>query len=138
MDHKTGCIDCFCSGVTRECTSNYRLYRTEKPFPFIQIGEKLALTDADNRIFASSNFTFSLENNEMVYYPQPYESRYELYWSLPVDLLGDLVLSYGGKLNVNLHSDGYPSSTHSHKDVILRGMGKTLYWQRPNHSDRVI
>lgn len=127
LNNKTafGCIDCFCMGVTKECTSS-SLYRDS----------------IHSRLYGGTGHGFSLITNFED--PQPLESEYNIaqtgrelsfrgryedqevqFWSLPNEFLGNQLGSYGGYLRYtvryNPHESGAMSKNNA-PDVVIKSV----------------
>uniref|UniRef100_A0A182NMJ9 Basement membrane-specific heparan sulfate proteoglycan core protein n=1 Tax=Anopheles dirus TaxID=7168 RepID=A0A182NMJ9_9DIPT len=129
--HETGCLECFCSGVTKSCgTSN--LYREELPIIVDAFDNTISLTDRDGDVLEASNFSFSTSINEISY---TFRDENTYYWSLPHLVLGNQILSYGANLTVTQFVDGdRPLPDH---DIILISKGMKLAWSRDHYDDGV-
>uniref|UniRef100_A0A182NMM6 Terribly reduced optic lobes n=1 Tax=Anopheles dirus TaxID=7168 RepID=A0A182NMM6_9DIPT len=127
--HETGCLECFCSGVTKSCgTSN--LYREELPIIVDAFDNTISLTDRDGNVLESSNFNISMSINEISY---TFRDENTYYWSLPHLVLGNQILSYGANLTVTQFVDGgRPLPDH---DIILISKGMKLAWSRDHYDD---
>lgn len=117
----SGCSECFCSGVTTQCQPGH-FYREELPMNIFD--ESYAIVDRDNRDernvepdFSTSRLTF--ENT--------HQDR-DLYWRMSPTFLGKQLNSYGGNLTFSIESTG--SGELRGDDVIIRGNGLTLTWER--------
>lgn len=116
----TGCIDCFCSGVSQQCTSS-SLFRDSIRTTFAPNRHEFSLiTDFENP--QESDLTVSTYNNEVSFSgiagdPDVY------FWRLPSHFVGNLITSYGGNLNYTLRyvpTPGGLSSKNSAPDVVIR------------------
>lgn len=113
-----GCIQCFCSGVTRECSSS-RLFRAQQRIGF-------ANSAAGVRVRSSQPFDAfrpraepRAERNALVFRDFSEAGSRTLYWELPKQFLDDKVTSYGGKLSYTLRFSGRGQPTRD-PDVVLR------------------
>ncbi|XP_037895157.1 basement membrane-specific heparan sulfate proteoglycan core protein isoform X24 [Glossina fuscipes] len=117
----TGCIECFCSGLTNTCTSS-SWYRDQIVSNFGQSRAPHGFTlirdyDADypsNVDFVSTGSSLSFSNAPTA---EP------LYWSLPAQFLGNKISTYGGKLNYTLSYSPMPGGLMSRStspDVVIK------------------
>lgn len=128
-----GCAECFCSGTQASC-SELIYYRQQIPLPILDESHGFLLTDRDG----------NPQGDERRYQVNPFETKLEYafddertyYWSLPDRVLGNRVLSYGGNLTITQTTEGRGTFVPD-QDVIMKGNGLTLFWQRRNHNDGV-
>ena len=122
----SGCIECFCSGLTKDCSSS-SLYRDQVHSNF---GRSMAphgftlIRDYETPEPSGLNFQsrqtslyFNINNMD----PEP------LYWSLPAQFLGNKLSSYGGKLNYTLSYNPLPGghmSRNSAPDVVIKSVSR--------------
>ncbi|XP_049279689.1 basement membrane-specific heparan sulfate proteoglycan core protein isoform X5 [Anopheles funestus] len=125
----TGCLECFCSGVTKDCATA-TLFREELPVLIDEFDNTITLTDRDGKLMESSNFNFNPSINEISY---TFRDRETYYWSLPHIVLGNQVLSYGSNLTLTQHVEG--GRPLPDQDIILIGNGMKLSWSRDNYDD---
>lgn len=131
-EDRSGCTECFCSGVTTSCSAA-NLWRLEIPInPF---EDQLSLTDRRGQeLIRASDVEVDLGNNR---YTHRLDSRREtFYWSLPARFTGNQVLSYGGKLTFTVGNTGYGPYVPD-QDVLLIGNGITLFWHRGHAAEDV-
>ncbi|XP_017851571.1 basement membrane-specific heparan sulfate proteoglycan core protein isoform X12 [Drosophila busckii] len=128
-DNANGCKDCYCSGVSNQCSSA-SLYRQLIPVDFID--SKPLITDEDG-VEMDKSTEFDIINNMYIYAYPSYSIKY---WSLRGKVLGNKLNSYGGELQYTLlvESNGQfqPGS-----DVILIGNGIRLIWSRPSEDSHL-
>ncbi|ULU04746.1 hypothetical protein L3Y34_017478 [Caenorhabditis briggsae] len=132
-----GCIPCFCSGVTQQCSaSNYR--RTSVSIDYARGDrDQLELTTSDSRQPFSPQ-TRAHVSGQAIEFRSFEEARGQtLYWKLPEKFLGDKVTAYGGVLKYTFKFSG-SGSTDQSADVILRGNDIALQYKHrePFHPDR--
>uniref|UniRef100_A0A182W103 Basement membrane-specific heparan sulfate proteoglycan core protein n=1 Tax=Anopheles minimus TaxID=112268 RepID=A0A182W103_9DIPT len=130
MHHDTGCLECFCSGVTKSCGSS-NLYREELPVLVDAFDNTITLTDRDGILKESKNFNINPSINEISY---TFRDRETYYWSLPHIVLGNQVLSYGANLTFTQQVEG--GRPLPDQDIILIGSGMKLSWSRDSYDDR--
>lgn len=115
-----GCIECFCTGVSQQCTSS-SLFRDAIRASFAPNRHEFALiTDYENP--QETNQEILTYNNEVSFRgiaqdPEVY------FWRLPSHFVGNLITSYGGNLNYTLRyvpTPGGLSSKNSAPDVVIR------------------
>ncbi|XP_041762389.1 basement membrane-specific heparan sulfate proteoglycan core protein isoform X4 [Anopheles merus] len=127
--HETGCVECFCSGVTKSCGSS-NLYREELPVIVDAFDNTITLTDREGTLLESRNFAINPSINEISY---TFRDRETYYWSLPNLVLGNQVLSYGANLTVTQYVEG--GRPLADQDIILIGSGMKLAWSREYYDD---
>lgn len=114
----TGCVDCFCMGVTQQCSSSsyYRdtIFAQPKPHEFGVIYNYENPSDANFDIRSNSReVTIDIPSGDTNTY----------YWSLPTPFKGGKVESYGGYLNYTVRYLPSPSgglSQNLSPDVVIR------------------
>uniref|UniRef100_A0A182JY83 Basement membrane-specific heparan sulfate proteoglycan core protein n=1 Tax=Anopheles christyi TaxID=43041 RepID=A0A182JY83_9DIPT len=126
---ETGCLECFCSGVTKSCGSS-NLYREELPVIVDAFDNTITLTDREGTLLESRNFNINPSINEISY---TFRDRDTYYWSLPHLVLGNQVLSYGANLTVTQYVEG--GRPLPDQDIILIGSGLKLAWSRDYYDD---
>ncbi|XP_037931811.1 basement membrane-specific heparan sulfate proteoglycan core protein [Teleopsis dalmanni] len=117
----TGCIECFCSGLTKQCSSsswyrdqivsNFGVSRAPHGFVLVR----------DYETSHPSPVSFELSNSALQFNQQA--SSEPLYWSLPPQFLGDKISAYGGKLAYNLSYNPLPGglmSRNNAPDVVIK------------------
>uniref|UniRef100_A0A1A9VWV6 Basement membrane-specific heparan sulfate proteoglycan core protein n=1 Tax=Glossina austeni TaxID=7395 RepID=A0A1A9VWV6_GLOAU len=117
----TGCIECFCSGLTNTCTSS-SWYRDQIVSNFGQSRAPHGFTlirdyDADH----PSNVDFVSTGSSLSFSNAP--TAEPLYWSLPAQFLGNKISAYGGKLNYTLSYSPMPGGLMSRStspDVVIK------------------
>lgn len=124
-----GCIKCFCSGVTKQCSSS-RLYRTQQRLSFqggsaptVNVRSFEPVNPLRPRAEASVNAERNLEFTSF-----GEAGGRALYWEMPQMFLDDKVTAYGGalKFRVKFEGGGGPDgSAH----VVLRGNDITLLYR---------
>ncbi|XP_058821183.1 basement membrane-specific heparan sulfate proteoglycan core protein isoform X2 [Topomyia yanbarensis] len=122
--HDKGCVECFCMGVSRSCTSTSMFRDTlQAAFNDGQSGFSL-ISDYTNPEIVATNLAAS--SREIVYRNFG-TSDDTFYWRLPAKFLGNKLTSYGGFLNYTLrytpHSSGGASRNNS-PDVVLHSGNK--------------
>ncbi|XP_062558821.1 basement membrane-specific heparan sulfate proteoglycan core protein isoform X3 [Armigeres subalbatus] len=122
--HEKGCVECFCMGVSRTCTSTSMFRDTvQASFNDGQSGFSL-ISDYIN----PETIAFNLEaSSREIVYRNFGTSDDTFYWRLPAKFLGNKLTSYGGSLNYTLrytpHSSGGASRSSS-PDVVLHSGNK--------------
>lgn len=80
----------------------------------------------------SNGFLVNSAMNEIGYTFPPSSRRQHYYWSLPRQLTGNQIKSYGGRLEFTQHYTQRPQSSYlPDQDVIIIGNGVTIYWTNP-------
>lgn len=115
-----GCIDCFCMGVSKTCTSS-SWYRDSIRAAFnTPRTEFSVITDYEN----PENIPLQIrsQNNEVSFHGSSNDLNV-YYWRLPASFSGDKVTSYGGYLNyTNRYTPlaGGIMSRNNAPDVVIR------------------
>ncbi|XP_037037177.1 basement membrane-specific heparan sulfate proteoglycan core protein isoform X11 [Bradysia coprophila] len=128
----TGCTDCFCTGVSKSCTSS-SYYRDSIHSTFTPSRNEFSLItdyenpdDAEIGVHTSSyEVSFSGSSND----PNVY------YWKLPSRFVGNKITSYGGNLNYTIRYvplAGGVMSRNSAPDVVIRSLNdiEILHYRR--------
>ncbi|XP_070074540.1 basement membrane-specific heparan sulfate proteoglycan core protein isoform X24 [Drosophila takahashii] len=123
-----GCKECYCSGLTNQCRSA-SLYRQLIPVDFISTPP--LITDEFGDIMDRDNLVPDVPRNVYTYKHTSYTPKY---WSLRGSVLGNQLLSYGGRLEYSLIVESV-GRDHRGKDVVLIGNGLKLIWSRPDGHD---
>ncbi|XP_035776536.1 basement membrane-specific heparan sulfate proteoglycan core protein-like [Anopheles albimanus] len=127
--HATGCLECFCSGVTKSCGSS-NLYREELPVLVDEFDNTISLANRDGQVLVRDNFNINPSINEISY---TFRDRETYYWNLPNQVLGSQILSYGANLTVTQQVEG--GRPMADQDIILIGNGLKLVWSRDHYDD---
>lgn len=127
-----GCRECFCSGTTRSCSAG-EYYRDELPLFLVDEQNRFALTDREGRNELPAEFQRNIVENEISYEFNDDSSVF--FWNLPERLTGNLILSYGGNIQITQDTDGTGQITVD-QDVIIKGNGITLYYTRPTYDEK--
>ncbi|CAD6196919.1 unnamed protein product [Caenorhabditis auriculariae] len=132
-----GCIPCFCSGVTQQCSaSNYK--RTTVQTNYGQGDrDQLTLTTSDSRQPFTPSSQAYVSGREIEFRGLQEANGQTLYWKLPEKFLGNKVTAYGGTLKYTFRFSGNGRSNQD-PHIILRGNDITLqYTHRETvHPDR--
>ncbi|VDM94872.1 unnamed protein product [Thelazia callipaeda] len=123
-----GCIPCFCSGVTQQCSSS-NLHRTQVVIDYTRgATDQLEITTSDAHSSFSPQSQGRITGNGITFDAFHEASGQKLYWKLPERFLGNKVTSYGGILKYVFRYSGVgPINTDA--DVILRGNDITLLYK---------
>ncbi|XP_055304959.1 basement membrane-specific heparan sulfate proteoglycan core protein isoform X6 [Sitodiplosis mosellana] len=118
----TGCIQCFCNGVSQTCTSS-SLYRDSTVATFAPNRHEFALiTDFESP--QESDLEVSTYNNEVLI--QNLAGDPDVYfWRLPSRFAGNKITSYGGNLNYTIRyvpTPGGIMSRNNAPDVVIRSL----------------
>lgn len=115
---ETGCIDCFCMGVSSQCTSS-SWYRDSVQAVFTGRNEFSVISNYDapreEEIEIQSSrdgVSFQIQNGDSNVY----------YWKLPVRFAGNKVTAYGGHLNYTVRYVPLPGgfmSRNNAPDVVI-------------------
>lgn len=126
-----GCTECFCSGVTKICSSS-RLSREQIPMNIFE--DIFTLTNGRGQVLNFDTPQPEISTNE---FSTTINGERDVYWSLPPRFLGNQILSYGGELNYTIRNEGNGEFTPN-QDVLLTGNGLTLFWTQKNLGAEVI
>ncbi|XP_052863350.1 basement membrane-specific heparan sulfate proteoglycan core protein [Anopheles cruzii] len=127
--HGSGCLECFCSGVTKSCGIS-NMYREELPVIVDEFDNTITLADRDGKVLVRDNFNINPSINVISYV---FRDRDTYYWNLPSQVLGSQILSYGANLTVTQQVDG--GRPLPDQDIILIGNGLKLVWSRDHYED---
>ncbi|XP_064459482.1 basement membrane-specific heparan sulfate proteoglycan core protein-like isoform X3 [Ornithodoros turicata] len=100
-----GCVECFCMGITKSCSSSY-YHREQEVLKFTSSTEGVHLTSLDRTVTIDRGLKLDPRSKELVYQDFSSHPQQTYYWSLPPRFLGDKGTSYGGFFNLTLRSDG--------------------------------
>lgn len=96
-----------------------------KPIDFISNTIELYDEDFHNKI-DESFYTFDISNNSYTYIEETYSNKY---WSIPRIYLGNMIKSYGGRLEYELRVDSRGRFIRK-EDIIVENVdGRKIYWQ---------
>ncbi|XP_031635070.1 basement membrane-specific heparan sulfate proteoglycan core protein isoform X6 [Contarinia nasturtii] len=116
----TGCIQCFCNGVSQTCTSS-SLYRDSVRATFAQNRHEFTLiTDYENP--QESDLDITTYNNEVSVHDLAGDTDI-YFWRLPSHFAGNKITSYGGNLNYSIRYKPTPGGSMSRNnapDVVIR------------------
>ncbi|KAH9488652.1 Basement membrane-specific heparan sulfate proteoglycan core protein, partial [Bulinus truncatus] len=125
-DLETGCMKCFCMGITNVCTSsNY--YRDEIVPMFDSDGShNFALVNARLSRTITDGFSVNAERNEITFdvFEGIQREQDSLYFNLPPKFRGDKVSSYGGFLRFSLQYTASSSLGRDYTDLDVVLIGK--------------
>ncbi|KAK7503934.1 hypothetical protein BaRGS_00004666, partial [Batillaria attramentaria] len=135
-DNPKGCTECFCFLRSQECA--------QAPYAWSSITVPTRRASISSQAVESvvvDRSGYLVINSTQVFVDPALTSR-PLYWSMPRELLGDKILSYGGRLDFIHFFDG-PSNTVSTQGispmVVLRGNGFELHGDvtglEPSHAE---
>lgn len=131
-ENPDGCTECYCSGTRAECTE-LEYFREEVPAPIFDDSHGYEITDRDFTQDVEDRYQVDSFEAKLSY---SFSDEGTYYWSLPSRLLGNQILSYGGNLTVTQLTEGRGSYVPD-QDVIIKGGGLVLFWQRRNGDDGV-
>ena len=124
-----GCLKCFCSGVTDQCTEA-SLYWSTLRIPIYDDRHGFGLTDKRQGVDKTSQLL--LGSSELVYEYSPSDRRV-YFWQLPDQFLGNKLAAYGG--NMTVYQQFYTTSQTGipliDSDVIMIGNGLALHFTVP-------
>lgn len=117
----TGCIECFCSGLTKQCSSS-SWYRNQVSSNFGRSRAPHGFNLIRNYETSNPSLVTFEESDTSLQFSQQMNPD-PLYWSLPPPFLGDKVTAYGGKLNYTLSYNPLPGglmSRNNAPDVVIK------------------
>ncbi|XP_034241184.1 basement membrane-specific heparan sulfate proteoglycan core protein-like isoform X2 [Thrips palmi] len=121
-NNQFGCVDCFCMGVTRQCSSS-NWYRQQIYAQFTRDTQDFKIVEASRRDEPiTTGIRLNPGSRELVYQDFSRRSSDVHYWKLPDRFLGNKVTSYGGDLKYIIRyvpTPGGQSSRNSAPDVEL-------------------
>ncbi|XP_047486490.1 basement membrane-specific heparan sulfate proteoglycan core protein-like isoform X30 [Penaeus chinensis] len=123
-----GCIDCFCMGITKACTSS-NWYRQQESVSFTNDRQGFELVDKFQEVVISNDIYVDSGQQEIVFSEFSRLGQEVYYWNLPQRFLGDKLSSYGGNLTYSLRyvpAPGGQSSANSAAAVEIYGNDITL------------
>ncbi|XP_070509893.1 basement membrane-specific heparan sulfate proteoglycan core protein isoform X10 [Chironomus tepperi] len=132
LNSKSGCINCFCMGVTGRCTStSYYRDTIRASFATPSVSEFSLVSGYEFPVPVSQQL--QVENREIAY--REFASNDETYyWSLPPSFLGNIITAYGGNLSYTVRYVSQPSGAASRSNspdvVIVSGNEITLHHYR--------
>uniref|UniRef100_A0A915J8X4 Uncharacterized protein n=1 Tax=Romanomermis culicivorax TaxID=13658 RepID=A0A915J8X4_ROMCU len=112
--HPSGCIPCFCSGVTKECESS-NFFKSQ----IVLSTSNSSIVDI--RPTVDGNRRLSVQDLES-------SNGRALYLELPRQFLGNKITSYGGFLKVGFQCSG-DGSADRHTNIIIRGNDISLHFK---------
>lgn len=118
----TGCINCFCSAVSKTCTSSSWFRNTVRATFTPHKNEFTVITDFENP--EEVELEIATANNEVRINPSVSDSNGVVYfWRLPSRFAGNKITAYGGFLNYTLRfipTPGGALSRNNAPDVVIR------------------
>ncbi|XP_042860326.1 basement membrane-specific heparan sulfate proteoglycan core protein-like isoform X47 [Penaeus japonicus] len=123
-----GCIDCFCMGITKTCTSS-NWYRQQESVSFTNDRQGFELVDKFQEVVISNDIYVDSGKQEIVFSEFSRLGQEVYYWDLPQRFLGDKLSSYSGNLTYSLRyvpAPGGQSSANSAAAVEIFGNDITL------------
>ena len=124
--HALGQMDCFCSGVTSDC-SEASMYWSTLRVPVRGEDGGFSLTDRDQSTLSdNSRPMFKWDTYELSYRYKPGDSAV-YYWSLPDEFIGSKLTAYGGNLTV-FQRALFRGEPVQDSEVIMTGNGLNLHY----------
>lgn len=121
----TGCIDCFCMGVSTQCSSS-TYYRDNVRLSFEnQRSDPLAVVSGYEQPEPVRSDLVSIYSNEVQLRGISNSDNEVFYWSLPQRFLGDKVTSYGGNLTFTIRYTSVPGGYNSKNNapvVVIKSL----------------
>ena len=121
-----GCLKCFCSGVTDQCTEA-SLYWSTLRMPIYDNSHGFSLTDKRQGLKKDRDLQLGQSGLQ---YEYSASDRRTYYWQLPAQFLGNRLAAYGGNLTIfqqfsTRSQTGVPLID---SDVIMLGNGLSLHY----------
>ncbi|XP_061720060.1 basement membrane-specific heparan sulfate proteoglycan core protein isoform X2 [Cydia pomonella] len=133
IENPEGCIQCYCSGVTTDCSEVTNLYWDQVPAPMVGENNYRIMDLAAQKVL-NDHFVPNPAESELTY-SFSFPPDEELFWSLPLlTLPGNMLLSYGGNLSFSQRfevDNPYPVYNNPGTDVVLVGDEDSVYWTNP-------
>lgn len=135
-----GCLECFCSGVAKRCTSNSYYWSTIELLlanVYPPDSHKFELTNRFRTNFYTDRIHVNPYHNELYFYSLfwIHERKGDsnkpetLFWSLPSQFLGNRLTSYGGRLRYKQrYVTQAPGEFINDADILLVGNGIILQY----------
>nr|XP_045613717.1 basement membrane-specific heparan sulfate proteoglycan core protein-like isoform X12 [Procambarus clarkii] len=126
--NRDGCIECFCMGITRQCSSS-NWYRQQESVSFTNDRQGFELVDKFQNTIISNDIFVDSVRQELVFREFSGVSQKVFYWKLPQRFLGNKISSYGGNLTYSLRhvpAPGGQLSTNNDFAVEIYGNDITL------------
>ncbi|KAK8750302.1 hypothetical protein OTU49_014768 [Cherax quadricarinatus] len=127
-NNRDGCIECFCMGITRQCTSS-NWYRQQESVSFTNDRQGFELVDKFQQTVISNDIFVDSGRQELVFREFSRVDQEVYYWKLPQRFLGNKISSYGGNLTYSLRyvpAPGGQSSANTACAVEIYGNDITL------------
>ena len=135
QSNQQGCLACWCSGITNQCTSS-SYYRDQlKPQLASDGSHNFVLTNRRLSNSITDGFELDVTNNE-IKFPRLHEiqkdrERESLFFNLPPKFRGNMVASYGGMLRFTLEThvaqDGGTTFRDVDIEIITSGQRERMY-----------
>ncbi|XP_067947545.1 basement membrane-specific heparan sulfate proteoglycan core protein-like [Watersipora subatra] len=115
-----GCIECFCMGVTKDCTSTSRRREVVSVSSYYSSND-WSLAEDDGQTLSSPNAVISASGNEMIADLRSMGSE-TYFWKLPSQFNGNKLGAYGGTLRFTIKFiSPYVDRPTSEPDIIIIG-----------------
>ncbi|XP_076452135.1 basement membrane-specific heparan sulfate proteoglycan core protein-like isoform X4 [Babylonia areolata] len=126
LDYPSGCIPCFCMGVTQMCQST-SWNRGQVVVSFTNDRSGVSLTNMMQSREVTQGFYVDRSNRELVYRRFNGLPQDTYYWKLPERFLGDKVTAYGGNLRFTIrYRPGQDSAPISYGEPIVELGGNDI------------
>lgn len=114
-----GCTECFCMGVSQQCSSSSWYRDTVRAYP--AVGQFALISDVDNPEVVPIDISVA-HGQEVSARFQPSDTQ-TYWWKLPVAFAGNQLAAYGGHLNYTVRFATQPGGVMSRNvapDVVIR------------------
>ncbi|KAG1651176.1 Basement membrane-specific heparan sulfate proteoglycan core protein [Nymphon striatum] len=124
-----GCLDCFCSGITRACSS-CTMNRNQIRSSFSNDRHGFTLSDLRRTYQTDRGLQINPSSNELQLSDFSSQPQQTYYWQLPSVFLGNKLTSYGGFLNFTLSfNSGFDAQSSTEPDVQIVGNDIVLVYK---------
>ncbi|XP_052760298.1 basement membrane-specific heparan sulfate proteoglycan core protein-like isoform X2 [Mya arenaria] len=115
-----GCLTCFCSGITNQCTSSSYYRDSLRPIIGTDGSHNFVLVNRRMNNLISDGFIVDSSRNSVTYnrFEGVQQERESLFFQLPAKFRGDRVTAYGGYLRFTLEFSVRPEG-RMYRDVDL-------------------
>ncbi|XP_060586623.1 basement membrane-specific heparan sulfate proteoglycan core protein-like isoform X4 [Ruditapes philippinarum] len=124
-----GCLTCFCSGITNQCTSSNYYREALRPVLGTDGTHNFVLMNRRMNNIISDGFVVDANRNQVTFnnFEGVQQERESLFFQLPAKFRGDRVTSYGGYLRFTLEFSARPEGrTYRDVDLEIISTGQAL------------
>ncbi|KAK3104524.1 hypothetical protein FSP39_004009 [Pinctada imbricata] len=133
-DNSQGCLECYCSGVTDQCSSSS--YYRDRVYPNLSGSDthNFVLTNRRLTNVISDGFTVDTDRRAITFnaFSAVQRERESLFFSLPPKFRGNQVTSYGGQLTFTIETNVALDAGQTFRDVdfeiVTSGQRQRMYY----------